>query len=130
MAKEHLAHEAGARSAALGEQKRALDEKVREAEAEQGVMLDALLTRFGVMQAEFERRSAEQQHAYARAFGVQDQLELERYDRYLGATAAPGGGATTLFSAQLHGMQESVAQMQLKRAKVKRAHLLRAAYLK
>ena len=95
-------------------------------------MLDALLTRFGVMQAEFERRSAEQQHAYARAFGVQDQLELERYDRFLSATASPRGvrGGPATFSAQLHGMQQSVAQMQLKQAKVKRAHLLRAAYLK
>ena len=63
---------------------------------------------------------------------MQDQLELERYDRFLSATASPRGvrGGPATFSAQLHGMQQSVAQMQLKQAKVKRAHLLRAAYLK
>ena len=94
-------------------------------------MLDSLLARFGVMQAAFERRSAEQQLAYASAFGVEDQLELERYDRFLhaGAAAAAGGDAPP-FGAQFTRMQNDVAQLQLKQAKVKRAHLLKAAYLK
>ena len=52
-----------------------------------------------------------------------DPLEIG-YDRFLGATATPRGvrGGPATFSAQLHGMQQSVAQMQLKQAKVKRAH--------
>ena len=37
-----------------------LASKVREAEAEQGVMIDALLTRFGVMQVRASEREREQ----------------------------------------------------------------------
>ena len=38
-----------------------LASKVREAEAEQGVMIDALLTRFGVMQVRASERESERE---------------------------------------------------------------------
>ena len=58
------ARPAAARSLSSKRSRVSLASKVREAEAEQGVMIDALLTRFGVMQV---RASEREESARARA---------------------------------------------------------------
>ena len=46
------------------------------------------------------------------------------------ARAGGGGDGAPTFGREVRRMQDGLAALQLKQAKVKRAHLLKAAYLK